>query len=186
MGYRIGEPKPRPPRRDVQDVATPMKIYVHNYCTARIAIPCWYDEVVAPTPACLHDRMMHDHLGWPSPNHPDRVCQDWDFVAPPRPGRLTFAYNMGRVSPIHLTEEGYTTVEVRCGTSDSGDVVVSGFIDPDDDWVVRVNLQPKFARTEEPVELDFSAYVVNESENRTDLVCLATLVVLPALGVLPS
>lgn len=186
MGYRIGEPRPRPRRRDVQDTATPMKIYVQNWCTARIAIPCWYEEVVRPVPAHLHDRAMHDHVGWPSPNYPDHVCQDSDFASEEHRHRLAVAYDAGHVHPIHLTQEGYTEVSVHVGATDAGSIDVSGSIDDRDDWVVRLNIQPRLKRTEEPVEVDLTAYVSNQTEHRTDLVCLATLVVLPALGTIGS
>ena len=68
MTYRLPD-KPPKRRRHLVDVATPSVICVDNGSISRIEIPCDYIH-----PAC-HDRMLHDHLGWPEPRRHDRSCQ---------------------------------------------------------------------------------------------------------------
>lgn len=75
MGYRLKEPRPPKPRRNLVDLSTPMKFFVHNGTIGHFAIPCWYQEVFRPRPTEIHDRMLHDHFGWPAPDHVDRSCQ---------------------------------------------------------------------------------------------------------------
>ena len=75
MGYRLKEPRPHKPRRNVVDLSTPMKLYIHNDTAGHFAIPCWYQEVLKPRVTEIHDRMMHDHFGWPAPDNPDHICQ---------------------------------------------------------------------------------------------------------------
>lgn len=78
MGYRINH-HPRPlPHRGAVDIATPVKLTIHNGTTAHFAFPCWYYEVHKPIPAHPHNYHYHDHIGWPSPSHPDHVCQLWE------------------------------------------------------------------------------------------------------------
>lgn len=75
MGYRLQEPRPPKPRRNVVDLATPMRLFIHNGAIGHFAFPCWYQEVLRPEPAMIHDRRLHDHIGWPDPRHPDHICQ---------------------------------------------------------------------------------------------------------------
>lgn len=158
MSYRINEPKPQPPRRTMQKTATPHKIYMHSGETVSLAIPCWYLEVRPPVPAHPHNRQLHDHLGWPGPDHPDHCCQDWDFARsccslhphkPCDPGTCKRYLDMGRLVPIHLQEEGYAGFEchiVRIGEdgyqSDDDPALTVDLIGVDraDDWVIRLVL----------------------------------------------
>ena len=158
MSYRINEPKPQPPRRTMQKTATPHKIYMHSGESISLAIPCWYLEVRPPVPAHPHNRQLHDHLGWPGPDHPDHCCQDWDFARsccslhphkPCDPGTCKRYLDMGRLVPIHLKEEGYKDFDCSIVRVDEDgykseeavnlDTDQIG-IDSKDDWVIRLLL----------------------------------------------
>lgn len=219
MSYRVDSGKrPHKPhaRRTVVDVATPVKLYAHNGTTADFAFPCWYQEVHKPVRAHLHDRHRHDHEGWPSPAHPDHSCQLW---APDlhecRIGRhhecsphCDMYIDMDGISPIHLLDEGYTEAHVAWATKRKGDgdewivgeppegIDVEAWIDPDEDWVVRV-----FIDVDDPTALEdpsmyrLTVFVNKPAEDvesirrpgvtthipaRSDIVALSELVVLPS------
>lgn len=81
MSYRVNPiPKVHKPRHTIQALTSPSDVYLTLGTYKQIAVPCWYVEVKKPTPAHHHDRAYHDFKGWPSPNHRDHVCQDWDFA----------------------------------------------------------------------------------------------------------
>lgn len=152
--YRIDQPKPKPPRRSLQKLTTPSTIYIHPIETVELAIPCYYMEMRPPVPAHPHDRMVHDMLGWPWPDKPDCSCQEWDFDRhrcrrTPHmkcdPPHCKDYIDMRRLIPIHLTEEGYTGVDVILNDSDGNTVnmdtiKIEARIDETDDWIVRVSM----------------------------------------------
>ena len=200
MSYRINEPKPPIRRRTMQDTATPGKIYVHNGCTANLAIPCWYLEAKRPMPVHPHNRQFHDMVGWPTPDWPDHCCQDWDFarsccgVYPNRkcePMRCRRYLDMSRLIPIHLLEEGYEAtphVYVHDAETDAKAIGVdcSATIDKDDDWVIRVLfdvlLPDRLTPENDPAVFYYSVYLEREDEQkqtRRDLAAMGELVVLP-------
>lgn len=201
MSYRINEPKPPVRRRTMQDTATPNTVFVHNGCTASLAIPCWYLEAKRPVPMRPHNRQIHDMIGWPTPDWPDHCCQDWDFarsccgVYPNRkcePMRCRRYLDMGRLVPIHLTEEGYRgTPVVRVVDADGVNAVgvdASAWIDADDDWVVRilfdVMVNGVLTPEDDPAEFYYSIFLEREDEKeqtRRDLAAMGKLVVLPAV-----
>lgn len=79
-------------------------ITVDNGTISHILIPCFYGE--------HHDRMMHDHLGWPSSSNVDRSCQlppGCEYVA----------------TPIDMEDEGYHTITVSMIDPPPG-LVISG------------------------------------------------------------
>lgn len=200
--YRIDQPKPRPKHRSMQDTATPGEVFIHNGCTAHLAIPCWYLETRPPIPAHHHDRQHHDMIGWPTPTRPDHCCQEWDFDRSccsknPRlrhcPPHCEHFLDMGRLIPIHLTEEGYTDIEVNFLDSDRNTVSpirhqvdAEATIDPVDDWVVRiafsVYMEDKALIPEDdPVVFYYSVYLISAKEpQRRDLVTVGKLIVLPS------
>ena len=184
-GYRIDAPRPRRASRSMQDTVTPGTIFVHQGTTAHMALPCFYQEMRRPLPARPHDRMLHDTLGWPTPEHPDHVCQDWDFdhgccrltphtrFCPPSCERFV---DLGRLYPIHLTEEGYDGVEVEQQTEL---VTVTGSIDEKQDWVVRLVIESKVDMgVTKPQRTSVAVYVTRGDDVR-DLVSLVKVVVLP-------
>lgn len=192
--YRIDQPRPKPPRRTMQDTATPGEIFVHNGCTAILAIPCYYQEVRPPIPARPHDRMLHDMLGWPWPNKPDHSCQEWDFDRhhcrrTPHmkhcPPKCEHFIDMRKLFPIHLREEGYTRCSVNIA-EDPDDISAHAEIDDTDDWIIRVEFAPLIADLltpdDSPATFHYSVFVDNQDDedSRSDLVALGKLTVLPA------
>lgn len=92
MGYRLPEKRNgfRPCHANfLDDTASKTMLAMDNGTISYIAIPCFYGE--------RHDRMAHDHFGWPSPDSPDRSCQ--------LPPGCEYA-----VDPIDLELEGYDSV----------------------------------------------------------------------------
>ena len=183
--YRIDEPRPRPKQRSMQDTATPGTVFVHQGTTAHLAIPCFYQEAHFPVHAHPHDRMRHDMLGWPTPEHPDHSCQEWDFdrhccrrtphmkFCPPSCERFV---DLGRLFPIHLTDEGYDGVEVEQQTEL---VTVTGHIDSDQDWVVRLDVESDVdISVTKPQRTSVAVYVTRGDDAR-DLVSLVKVIVLP-------
>jgi hypothetical protein len=74
----------------------------------------------------------HDFYGQPTPNHPDHICQPHkEFVGD--------YFKPHHLYPIHLLEEGYDEVVVRTADAPEG-FEASGYIDTDDDWVIRIHL----------------------------------------------
>lgn len=188
--YRIDQPRPRPKSRTMQDTSTVGEVVVHNGCTANLAIPCYYQEVRPPLHAHPHDRMRHDMLGWPTPDHPDHVCQEWDFdrrhcrrtphlkCCPPKCEHMV---DMGRLIPIDLRDEGYDRFTVVLAGDTEG-VEASASLDTEDPWVVRVTFSAEVAGlldpSSEPLRLYYS--VRADREGASDIVALGRLTVLPA------
>ena len=74
MPYRVNHPHLRPThhrQRAVNDATTPSRIYINNGTSTHVVVPCYYLN----RPEMWHDHHWHDHVGWPSPNHPDHCCQ---------------------------------------------------------------------------------------------------------------
>ena len=196
--YRIDEPRPRPKQRSMQDVITPGTVVMTRGVTTHLAIPCFYQEAHFPVHAHPHDRMRHDMLGWPTPEHPDHVCQEWDFdrhccrrtphmkFCPPTCERFV---DLGRLFPVHLTKEGYTEVNVMF--EDNAETFeYDAYIDEEDDWIVRVDLYSDISmgigvRTETSMAVYVGTKMERDSKSlaqeRNDLVALMRLVVLPTI-----
>jgi len=183
----------------MQDVATPGTVVMTRGVTTELAIPCFYQEAHFPVHAHPHDRVRHDMLGWPTPEHPDHVCQEWDFdrhccrrtphmkFCPPTCERFV---DLGRLFPIHLFEEGYSQVELVF----EDDMISKhdAYIDEEDDWIVRVKLYTDASmEIAERVETSMAVYVIGTSDKssrvvgpspqRVDLVALMRLVILPTV-----
>lgn len=169
----------------MQDTVTPGTIVVQAGTTGHMAIPLFYQEVRPPVHATPHDRMLHDTLGWPTPERPDHSCQEWDFdrhccrrtphlkFCPPSCERFV---DLGRLYPIHLKEEGYTSVDVECQT----DLVsVSAEIDEDQDWVIRLTVDSEVDMTTSKKRQTSVAVYVKRGTDVRDLVTLVRVVVLP-------
>ena len=204
MSYRIEHHHHPHPERSAQDTATPSHLYAHNGTTARFAFPCWYQEVHPPIRAHHHNYHLHDYQGWPSPTHPDHICQLW---SPDRHCCSIGEHNecsphcrhyldMRTITPIHLLEEGYTEVTIawihemvdeegnHYETSDTtppDGITAVGYIDIDDDWVVRAEFAIKDPTAlHHPKRYRISVSAVDHNRNVSDIIVLAELVVLPA------
>lgn len=145
MGYRIQEKKHPEPRRDVQNTSSPSTVFIQNGTRFHYAIPCWYLIAEEPVRSHYHSREHHDHVGWPSPSHPDHICQDYEFahschaheVKGYHHDRCRHYLDMQRLSPIHLLKEGYTDIDIAFDNKPDGLSAV-GYIDNRRDWVVRI------------------------------------------------
>ena len=191
MSYRLDdEPKHHKPElRTVQDTVTLSTVFVQNGTIFEVACPCWYLEVERPRRAHCHDRKYHDHVGWPSPRHPDHVCQSWDFAHSccshdahkHHCDHCHMYLDMGRLIPIHLKDEGYTTVRVAMDDAPEG-LKVSGRIDSRDDWIIRLTIEAKVASAiKEKKKCRFTVFIDGKFEDRnvTDVIATGKIVVLP-------
>ena len=195
MSYRVKEhPKPKPQRSAV-DIATPVKLYMNNGTVSNFAFPCWYQEVLPPVPARIHDRHLHDHQGWPSPMHPDHSCQLWipepgyEIPVPHHPECIPAARHYidnARLIPIHLrsSDEGYTGASVAWASGHAG-IVASATIDDEEDWVVRLAVTANDPNAvDEPQKYRMTVFVNAPASNglpaKKDIVALAELVIMPS------
>ena len=153
MGYRIQEHRPPKPNRTMQGLTTPYRVYMENGQTVELAIPCFYQEVRPPIPVHRHCRPWHDHVGWPSPSHPDHSCQEWDFASDCSTvaGRLEVhracerELDLARLVPVHFKEE-YGKVELSASVvgidgKEPEALTASASLDDHDDWVVRLSMR---------------------------------------------
>nr|DAQ90945.1 MAG TPA: hypothetical protein [Caudoviricetes sp.] len=116
MGYRQLKPPAHHHRRDMDNKATPGRIFLEAGTVAKFSIPCWYRMVGWPIQVHGHNRDFHDWLGWPSPDSPDHSCQEWDYDhsccrhghAHCEPKRCHDYIDMCKLWPIHLRKEGYS------------------------------------------------------------------------------
>lgn len=188
MSYRINEEKhEHKGNRTIEKTITPATFYITNGQEARLAFPCWYKEVFPPIPVQHHCRDWHDHIGWPSPNHPDHICQHWDFASHVchHHGHKDFCHHcddfidLSKLWPIHLIKEGYEDVTVQVGESIPG-LKAKGSIDEKRDWIVRVWFSAMIPNLEKPYETKLAVRIHNEKLKKTDTVFLGKLIVLPA------
>lgn len=190
MSYRIKEkPKPKP-RRTMENLSTPTKVFIQNGTTEYIAIPCWYVEVMPPIKAHPHCRPHHDHVGWPSPRHPDHICQAWDLA------HSCCSFNrhkhkcdhchrfidMDRMHPIHMRKEGYNKISIAFKNAPSG-LTAEGHIDEKSDWIARIKLSAKCqSAIDEEVEVKyvvFASGVLKGGRETTDVISRGIVKIMP-------
>lgn len=189
MGYRIHEkPKPKP-LRNVEGTTTASTIFVQNGTIFNYAIPCLYVVADRPERAHCHNKTHHDHIGWPSPNHPDHICQSWDFAHSccsrhtdrHRCGHCKDFLDMGLLRPIHLTKEGYDEISVSLDEAPEG-VTAVGHIDDKRDWIVRIKVSSATKEAlKEKVRIPYTVFasgIVSNTETK-DVVARGAIVVLP-------
>lgn len=206
MGYRNDcEVHHHKSNRTVQKTTSPATFYVTNGQETRLAFPCWYKEIFPPVLAEHHCRDLHDHFGWPGPRHVDRSCQEWEYahheqhcgcldsshrhdIAAKQDHRYGENYHfdfcgpyldLGKLWPIHLTEEGYDKIIVQAGDAKSG-ISAKGWIDKDKDWVVRVWFKAAIPDLEKPFITSLAVRANNDVLNKIDTVFLGRLIVLPS------
>lgn len=171
MSYRINEHPHHHGHRTMHDVATPMLISVHNGATADLAIPIWYQEIQKPVRAKHHNIHWHHHVGWPSPNHPDHICQlayegrHYGHKCPIGHDHChktcSHYIDMTQIIPVHLLSdyEHYTGARVVYDETPVG-LTTQAWIDTLEDWVVRVCFAPAVAAAiKEPVETHFTVFI---------------------------
>lgn len=171
MSYRIKEHHHHHGHRTMVDIATPMRVTVHNGATAHLAIPCWYQEVQKPVRAKHHNVHWHHHVGWPSPNHPDHICQlayegrHYGHRCPLGHDHChktcSHYIDMRNIMPIHLLSEyeNYQTARVVFDNKPNG-LTAQAWIDEIDDWVVRVLFGAELPEAiTEHIDCHFSVFV---------------------------
>lgn len=187
MGYRIKErPLPPKPKRSTDATITPSEHYITNGTKKVFAFPCFYQEVTPPVHAHLHDKHWHDHIGWPSPNHPDHICQvgapmpyDAKFAAKHHLAPFDFYLDPKNLVPIHFREEGYTSF-LDAWREDTHPTMTIA-LDEKDDWIVKASVTASMNDAiEEPQEYHFSIFGVTSDNERKDLIVLGKMIVLPA------
>lgn len=80
MAYRIEPKKEKRTKSTMQKLTTPSDIYWDGETSFDLAWPIFYVEASNWQPHTKKDRNRIDHLGWPTPNHPDMIDQrslDW-------------------------------------------------------------------------------------------------------------
>lgn len=174
MAYRALKPdlKKAPGPRYVNNGATPAKIYVANGTAINYAFPVWYVEI--PNAIVAYHRIdRHDNWGWPNPMRVDKSCQIG-------PVSYTDPDGFANIFPVHLTEEGYTSVDVFFADKANG-VTATAAIDETDDWVIRVNFTASVPDvTYDQIDFPFSIVVNNPETGAKDMAMRGVLVVLPA------
>ena len=150
MGYRLQEPTDD--RLHMIDTARQSVIHVDNGTISRVAIPCHYGSLAPLTPL---EVMVIDHVGWPSPDHPDDSCQpSWQLM------------NSG----IDLESEGYDSVEVAFTDAPTG-LTATGEIDLD---IVRLTISALCeSAISEDEEVEFAVFL--EGDNMRDVVTKGTI-----------
>jgi len=152
MSYRLPEQ-----REHFYDVASQSSISVDNGTISRITIPCLYN--IREIQNRKH-RMIHDHLGWPSPDHPDSSCQlppEHDFVI------IT--------DEVNLIGEGYTDIEIGLDDPPDG-LVMTGDIYDYSNVVITINSMCEDA-VKQDVVVPFSVFAIGvaypDGETETEL-----------------
>lgn len=163
MGYRFSDKPPKP-----EDHLR--RFDVRNGAIMRMAFMCYYAHVG-------HDPRLHDHMGWPGPQHPDDICQML-------PGYMHPWINKNKMpvsfEPIDLIEEGYTNAIVSLEDDSYGDdLTAEASIGTDNVIRMKVNANlPTFS--DEPIEVRFTLFITKEDpDEATDAVCHGIIVVLP-------
>lgn len=141
MGYRLPDDRYPDHHKHIDDTARQSVIRVDNGTINRISIPSFYQE--------CHDRKLHDHLGWPSPGHPDRSCQ-------------LSAGNEFVLNEIDLEGEGYDAIEVSMIDPPEG-LKFTGSIDYN---VITFNITVMCPSAEtDDLDVTFSAYATGVIDN---------------------
>jgi len=184
MQDRASIAKPRDHTASVDEVAGQCTINLTAGELFHIAFPCLYLVIEDPQIIIAHDRMRHDHDGWPSPGHPDHVCQglnDTTNAAQPYSKIIgpKKRLDLQKIKPIHLAAEGYN--EVLCDMIGNPETLLMvGEIDGLRDWVVNVTVDATQIPLDSEYHLPFSVRVASNFD--TDPVCTGQLNVLPIGG----
>ena len=159
MGYRFPDNPPKPEDRL-------MRFDVRNGAIMRVTFGCYYSDI--------HNRPMHDHLGWPEPRHPDRICQ----VLPNPLNRHLKNKRVIEFDPIHLAEEGYTEAVVTYEDSNLAEhLQTTAWID---DYLVKMKVHADFDTfSDKPIDARFTIFIKDENGSVIDAVCHGIVTVLP-------
>lgn len=187
----------------MQDTTTPGIFHIDNGATADFSLPVWYMELLRPKPAHPHDRLKHDHLGWPDPRRPDHSCQYWDFArCDCKKGyfHLTHPYtgverynceiqgkckhylDMRKVFPVHLIKEGYDEATIHFIDPPEG-LTATASIDEIDDWVINLFIDVLVpSAIDQKIVVPYSVFVTRTDDDRRhrDIAAKGLLIIHPA------
>jgi hypothetical protein len=161
MGYRYCD-KPNKPEDNLK------RFTVRNGAIMRMAFGCYY--------MLGHNPDLHDHIGWPNPDHPDAICQERSNM------RLFHLKHKDiELQEIHLTEEGYDEVAVSFEDEEkSANLEVRAWIDEEEDNIIRMMVGANFPTfSDKPVDLRFTVFVKKSDGSAIDAVCHGFITVLP-------
>lgn len=145
MGYRQPDN-----RRHLVDVADQSVITIDNGTISHISIPCFYGYGEY-FPGRRH-RVIHDHFGWPSPNHVDQSCQ----LPSERYDQIIVFHE------IDLIGEGYGSIEVALFEPPLG-LSMTGTIDGN---YVKLSITSICSSAQEKdVDVKFSVYAIGRSDD---------------------
>lgn len=153
MSYRLptAPPEFREPSVPMFDIARHSYISVDNGTISRINIPCFYARRFT-----RRDRMIWDHMGWPSPDNPDR--SDYAQVL--------------AIRDVDLETEGYESVIVSLSSTAPSGLTMSGTLDYN--HIVLTISALCNSITSDDVEVPFAIYVSGENEEAGQLRDLVT------------
>lgn len=172
--YRTEERPRKEPTAYAVDTPTRTDIIVRNGETTRIAFPCYYvyRKDGMPLPFKKVSPAKIDHYGWPRPDRRDHSFQPHHI-----PGLV--------IEPIHLSDEGYDTVEVALPSDVSEGFNLGGTID---DFIVRVNINAACDEASEeelriPYSIMLSGFFDHDNTRQyvRDIVTRGEVRVLPSL-----
>lgn len=148
MTYRLPEDRCQDHHKQIDDTARQSVIRVDNGTINRISIPSFYQEHRD------HDKMLHDHLGWPYPSHSDKSCQ-----LPPGCEHILV------LNEIDLPNEGYDAIEVSMVDPPEG-LEFTGSIEYN---VITLNITVMCPSAEtDDLDVTFSAYATGTINNDYD------------------
>lgn len=157
MAYRLPDKR----RHLIVDRASESVIVVDNGTITRVSIPCMYS--ILRHPHRCHDRVAHDHAGWPSPDSLDDSCQIPDERR--HHGHHGHHGKVMEVREIDLVGEGYESIEVALHEPPEG-LTVTGEIDGS---IVRITIVAMCSDASiENMDVPFSVYAIGSTTTDDD------------------
>lgn len=162
MGYRFCDNPPKP-----EDYLP--RFAVRNGAVLTAAFGCYYLKG--------HNPKLHDHIGWPNPEHPDMICQELSNMK-----LYGLKCKTAELEKIDLKKEGYNQVGLAFDddTLDLESLHPECWIADDDINIIKIKLYAHFPIFEDyPKDLKFTLFVAKDNELAIDAVCRGVITVLP-------
>jgi hypothetical protein len=183
------------PIRTMQQTVTPMHFYIMEGAKSTFSIPCFYYEPPKPDRAHRHNRLLHDHLGWPNPGHPDTICQHWHWAdaccgkghTSPCHRHCRDYLDLNVMIPLRFKAEGGSVNGVRLGGLDgwnANGLTVTASIDTECDWIIRLAVSAQTVDTDgkrRDARVAIFMNTVHQSQTYIQPLTTALITVLPAL-----
>lgn len=161
MGYRFCDNPPKP-----EDHLH--RFAVRNGAIMRVSFACYY--------LIGHNPKLHDHVGWPSPGHPDAICQQVSNMK-----LYGLKEKTADLEKIHLLDEGYEDVAISFEDDElAQNLDCLLWIDEEDDNIIHLNVLANFQTfSDKPIDLRFTVFVKKPDDSAVDAVCHGMITVLP-------